>query len=251
MATVYKLLFSFVFGAKDQMHGAVLSRQLLYSDPGTSTSSPSSPPFPGCISSLCNSSHSDPSHSFGYGAGDGTQGLWHARLYRGGFPHEPSSSLGDSLWGQQWQLTLCFPLPYSRLPVLETTFPAGEAQPNPLDSIMSNRFPRWFILGHLETCQCELASTMLSAAKGEGTDSHPSSVLVSLHFLSILLHFPPSLILHLLAYHNFKLSASEEPCRKKCWGEAGEVAQWLGPLSTATEDQSSNPSTYIFTHNHL
>lgn len=32
---------------------------------------------------------------------------------------------------------------------------------------MSNRFPRWFILGHLETRQCELASTMLTAAKGE------------------------------------------------------------------------------------
>ncbi|MEJ1286221.1 hypothetical protein NN561_017226 [Cricetulus griseus] len=53
-----------------------------------------------------------------------------------------------------------------RLPVLETTFPAGEAHPNPLDSIMSNRFPRWFILGHLETRQCELAFTMLTAAKG-------------------------------------------------------------------------------------
>ncbi|XP_032121820.1 zinc finger SWIM domain-containing protein 4 isoform X2 [Sapajus apella] len=54
-----------------------------------------------------------------------------------------------------------------RLPVLETAFPAGEPHPNPLDSIMSNRFPRWFILGHLETRQCELASTMLTAAKGD------------------------------------------------------------------------------------
>lgn len=63
--------------------------------------------------------------------------------------------------------------------MLETTLPAGEAHPNPLDSIMSNRFPRWFILGHLETRQCELASTMLTAAKGEGSDSCPSSVLVS------------------------------------------------------------------------
>ncbi|XP_034852915.1 zinc finger SWIM domain-containing protein 4 [Mirounga angustirostris] len=54
-----------------------------------------------------------------------------------------------------------------RLPVLETAFPAGEAHPNPLDSIMSNRFPRWFILGHLETRQCELASAMLTAAKGD------------------------------------------------------------------------------------
>ncbi|XP_037674068.1 LOW QUALITY PROTEIN: zinc finger SWIM domain-containing protein 4 [Choloepus didactylus] len=54
-----------------------------------------------------------------------------------------------------------------RLPVLETTFPAGESQPTPLDSILSNRFPRWFILGHLETRQCELASAMLTAAKGD------------------------------------------------------------------------------------
>ncbi|XP_030676496.1 zinc finger SWIM domain-containing protein 4 isoform X3 [Nomascus leucogenys] len=54
-----------------------------------------------------------------------------------------------------------------RLPVLETAFPAGEPHPSPLDSIMSNRFPRWFILGHLETRQCELASTMLTAAKGD------------------------------------------------------------------------------------
>nr|XP_034800701.1 zinc finger SWIM domain-containing protein 4 isoform X5 [Pan paniscus] len=54
-----------------------------------------------------------------------------------------------------------------RLPVLETAFPAGEPHPSPLDSIMSNHFPRWFILGHLETRQCELASTMLTAAKGD------------------------------------------------------------------------------------
>ncbi|XP_030618185.1 zinc finger SWIM domain-containing protein 4 isoform X2 [Delphinapterus leucas] len=54
-----------------------------------------------------------------------------------------------------------------RLPILETAFPAGEPHGNPLDSIVSNRFPRWFILGHLETRQCELASTMLTAAKGD------------------------------------------------------------------------------------
>ncbi|XP_048198324.1 zinc finger SWIM domain-containing protein 4 [Perognathus longimembris pacificus] len=54
-----------------------------------------------------------------------------------------------------------------RLPVLETGFPAGESHPSPLDSIMSTRFPRWFILGHLETRQCDLASTMLTAAKGD------------------------------------------------------------------------------------
>ncbi|XP_045709324.1 zinc finger SWIM domain-containing protein 4 [Phyllostomus hastatus] len=54
-----------------------------------------------------------------------------------------------------------------RLPVLETALTAGEPHPSPLDSVMSNRFPRWFILGHLETRQCELASAMLTAAKGD------------------------------------------------------------------------------------
>ncbi|KAM9094262.1 zinc finger SWIM domain-containing protein 4 isoform X1 [Sarcophilus harrisii] len=55
-----------------------------------------------------------------------------------------------------------------RLPVLETVLPAGDLlHHNPLDSMMTNRFPRWFILGHLETRQCELASTMLTAAKGD------------------------------------------------------------------------------------
>ncbi|KAM5238222.1 zinc finger SWIM domain-containing protein 4 isoform 2-T2 [Ctenodactylus gundi] len=54
-----------------------------------------------------------------------------------------------------------------RLPVLETALPAGEPRPDTLDSVLGHRFPRWFILGHLETRQCELASTMLTAAKGD------------------------------------------------------------------------------------
>ncbi|XP_042549667.1 zinc finger SWIM domain-containing protein 4 [Dipodomys spectabilis] len=54
-----------------------------------------------------------------------------------------------------------------RLPVLETGFRAGETHPSPPGSTMGTRVPRWFILGHLETRQCELASTMLTAAKGD------------------------------------------------------------------------------------
>lgn len=75
-----------------------------------------------------------------------------------------------------------------RLPVLETTFPAGESHPNPLDSIMSNRFPRWFILGHLETRQCELASTMLTAAKGDTKWLHAvlGSVQQNIHSPALL-----------------------------------------------------------------
>uniref|UniRef100_A0ACB8ELW1 Zinc finger SWIM domain-containing protein 4 n=1 Tax=Sphaerodactylus townsendi TaxID=933632 RepID=A0ACB8ELW1_9SAUR len=55
-----------------------------------------------------------------------------------------------------------------RLPVLETVLPTSDLlHQNPLDSMMANRFPRWFTLGHLETRQCELASAMLTAAKGD------------------------------------------------------------------------------------
>lgn len=32
--------------------------------------------------------------------------------------------------------------------------------------MVPNRLPRWFTLSHIETQQCELASTMLTAAKG-------------------------------------------------------------------------------------
>ncbi|KAM9685584.1 zinc finger SWIM domain-containing protein 4 isoform 2-T2 [Trichechus inunguis] len=75
-----------------------------------------------------------------------------------------------------------------RLPVLESTFPAGEPHPNPLESIMSNRFPRWFILGHLETRQCELASAMLTAAKGDPKWLHTvlGSVQQNIHSPALL-----------------------------------------------------------------
>ncbi|KAM3838945.1 zinc finger SWIM domain-containing protein 5 [Vipera latastei] len=54
-----------------------------------------------------------------------------------------------------------------RLPVLETT-PSGDvAHPHHIVSVVPSRYPRWFTLGHLESQQCELASTMLTAAKGD------------------------------------------------------------------------------------
>lgn len=57
-------------------------------------------------------------------------------------------------------------LPF-RLPVLETTAPSGDvSHPHHLVSVVPSRYPRWFTLGHLESQQCELASTMLTAAKG-------------------------------------------------------------------------------------
>lgn len=54
-----------------------------------------------------------------------------------------------------------------RLPVLESTAPSGDlSRPHHIVSVVPNRLPRWFTLSHIETQQCELASTMLTAAKG-------------------------------------------------------------------------------------
>ena len=56
----------------------------------------------------------------------------------------------------------------SRLPVLENSTSAGDtSHPHHMVSVVPSRYPRWFTLGHLESQQCELASTMLTAAKGE------------------------------------------------------------------------------------
>ncbi|XP_051713808.2 zinc finger SWIM domain-containing protein 5 isoform X3 [Oryctolagus cuniculus] len=55
-----------------------------------------------------------------------------------------------------------------RLPVLENSASAGDtSHPHHMVSVVPSRYPRWFTLGHLESQQCELASTMLTAAKGD------------------------------------------------------------------------------------
>ncbi|XP_034038268.1 zinc finger SWIM domain-containing protein 5 isoform X2 [Thalassophryne amazonica] len=55
-----------------------------------------------------------------------------------------------------------------RLPVLESSASSGDVgHPHHGISIVPSRYPRWFTLGHLESQQCELASTMLTAAKGD------------------------------------------------------------------------------------
>lgn len=57
-----------------------------------------------------------------------------------------------------------------RLPVLESSAGSGDVgHPHHGISIVPSRYPRWFTLGHLESQQCELASTMLTAAKGDAT----------------------------------------------------------------------------------
>ncbi|XP_054253361.1 zinc finger SWIM domain-containing protein 6 isoform X2 [Indicator indicator] len=55
-----------------------------------------------------------------------------------------------------------------RLLVLESTPPSGDmSRPHHIASVVPNRYPRWFTLSHIESQQCELASTMLTAAKGD------------------------------------------------------------------------------------
>uniref|UniRef100_A0A8C5D1H0 Zinc finger, SWIM-type containing 5 n=1 Tax=Gadus morhua TaxID=8049 RepID=A0A8C5D1H0_GADMO len=55
-----------------------------------------------------------------------------------------------------------------RLPVLESSGGSGDVgHPHHGISMVPSRYPRWFTLGHLESQQCELASTMLTAAKGD------------------------------------------------------------------------------------
>lgn len=55
-----------------------------------------------------------------------------------------------------------------RLPVLEEHEDSDDPMSgNPSSSLMLTRYPRWFTLGHIETQQCALSSTMLSAAKGK------------------------------------------------------------------------------------
>lgn len=60
-----------------------------------------------------------------------------------------------------------------RLPVLESSAGSGDGgHPHHGISIVPSRYPRWFTLGHLESQQCELASTMLTAAKGTHHCTH-------------------------------------------------------------------------------
>ncbi|XP_068083450.1 zinc finger SWIM domain-containing protein 5 [Anabrus simplex] len=54
-----------------------------------------------------------------------------------------------------------------RLPILEEHEDADDPVNGNVSSLVLSRYPRWFTLGHIETQQCALASTMLSAAKGE------------------------------------------------------------------------------------
>ncbi|KAG8278278.1 Zinc finger SWIM domain-containing protein 6 [Homalodisca vitripennis] len=55
-----------------------------------------------------------------------------------------------------------------RLPVMEEHEDSDDpVNGSNVSSLVLSRYPRWFTIGHIETQQCALASTMLSAAKGE------------------------------------------------------------------------------------
>lgn len=53
-----------------------------------------------------------------------------------------------------------------RLPILENQEEPDDPGTG-MNAPAASRYPRWFTLGHVEVQQCALASTMLSAAKGE------------------------------------------------------------------------------------
>uniref|UniRef100_A0A673KFY5 Zinc finger SWIM domain-containing protein 6-like n=1 Tax=Sinocyclocheilus rhinocerous TaxID=307959 RepID=A0A673KFY5_9TELE len=66
------------------------------------------------------------------------------------------------------EVLICMSFFVCRLPVLESMAASGDmSRPHHIVSVVPNRYPRWFTLSHIESQQCELASTMLTAAKGD------------------------------------------------------------------------------------
>ncbi|XP_069021485.1 LOW QUALITY PROTEIN: zinc finger SWIM domain-containing protein 6 [Embiotoca jacksoni] len=90
-------------------------------------------------------------------------------LYRESVPmHTFAKYLFTSLLPHDAELAYRIALRAMRLPVLESTAASGDlSRPHHIVSVVPNRYPRWFTLSHIETQQCELASTMLTAAKGD------------------------------------------------------------------------------------
>ncbi|KAL2100464.1 hypothetical protein ACEWY4_004858 [Coilia grayii] len=91
-------------------------------------------------------------------------------VYRESVPmHTFAKYLFTSLLPHDAELAYKIALRAMRLPVLESTAPSGDlSRPHHMVSVVPNRYPRWFTLSHIESQQCELASTMLTAAKGDG-----------------------------------------------------------------------------------
>ncbi|XP_036165214.1 zinc finger SWIM domain-containing protein 6 isoform X3 [Myotis myotis] len=82
--------------------------------------------------------------------------------------HTFAKYLFTSLLPHDAELAYKIALRAMRLLVLESAAPAGDlTRPHHIASVVPNRYPRWFTLSHIESQQCELASTMLTAAKGD------------------------------------------------------------------------------------
>ncbi|XP_075695449.1 zinc finger SWIM domain-containing protein 6 [Rhinoderma darwinii] len=90
-------------------------------------------------------------------------------IHRESIPmHTFAKYLFTSLLPQDAELAYKIALRAMRLLVLESTAPTGDmSRPHHIASVVPNRYPRWFTLSHIESQQCELASTMLTAAKGD------------------------------------------------------------------------------------
>ncbi|CAI9548923.1 unnamed protein product, partial [Staurois parvus] len=90
-------------------------------------------------------------------------------IHRESIPmHTFAKYLFTSLLPHDAELAYKIALRAMRLLVLESTAPTGDmSRPHHIASVVPNRYPRWFTLSHIESQQCELASTMLTAAKGD------------------------------------------------------------------------------------
>ncbi|XP_077353059.1 zinc finger SWIM domain-containing protein 6-like isoform X1 [Festucalex cinctus] len=90
-------------------------------------------------------------------------------LYRDSVPmHTFAKFLFSALRPHDTELAYKIALRAMRLPVLESSMAPGDlSRSHHIVSVVADRYPRWFTLGHIECQQCELASTMLTAAKGD------------------------------------------------------------------------------------
>ncbi|MED6270088.1 Zinc finger SWIM domain-containing protein 6 [Characodon lateralis] len=87
--------------------------------------------------------------------------------------HTFAKYLFTSLLPHDAELAYRIALRAMRLPVLESTASSADlSRPQHIVSVVPNRYPRWFTLSHIESQQCELASTMLTAAKGDSCRLH-------------------------------------------------------------------------------
>jgi hypothetical protein len=88
--------------------------------------------------------------------------------------HTFAKYLFNTLYSYDVDLAFRVGLRAMRLPVLEDTEEGDEGRDAAHVPIAApSRFPRWFTLAHIEDEQCDIAATMLSAAKG--TDTEPNS----------------------------------------------------------------------------